>query len=509
MNRLLIALLALALSGGALIAETPAPPSDKLDALETRVNRLEQQNHQLRAKLTDLQKRLDALESAEPADSAQASRPAPALRVSEADIRRHVGEIVPQLEKLWGQKFTKLPKIIVGSKKASIRAMAEDMVIQVRADHPELSEDQARKAAYAQARKMVDRTLGKYGVKEKVLTLLPGNLMDVLRRHKIDPKHADDIFKILIAHEMTHALQAEVVDVIDTLAEQKDRDTLSAYGAVVEGQCMFSQDRVAKALKLDEANDLYNKTFLITHLPAYAMLPSAVIRQEFTYVTGQRFVDAIYEQSGPEAVWEMLQNPPATTRMIAHPERYHAGPSREPDLQPALKPFEEHFAQRDGGPWQVRVMDFPELAMRTQFGKLGTAALNELTRPVEAAARASARSESEAINMRLYRLEGAQAVTPFLDRLEKIFNKGIDQTEHIGKYDVTGSIDQMPGLKGTTRRYHVELIDKRDKRAMEKWTVRVGRGPNVVEMSWSGEKLPDKEVRRLIGSVFDALKGID
>jgi hypothetical protein len=513
MTRLMTALLALAMSAGALIAEAPATQPDRLDALEARVNRLEQQNHQLRAKLAEVEKQLDELASAKAAASDQpteASSSAPALRISEADVQKHIAEVVPQLEKIWGQKFTKLPKVVVGSKKATIRAMAEDMVVQIRADHPELPESQARQAAYKQATQMVNQTLGKYGVKEEILTLLPGNLMGVLRRHKIDPKHADDIFKILIAHELTHALQAEVVDVIDTLAAQKDRDTLSAYGAVVEGQCMFSQDRVAKSLKLDEANDLYNKTFLLSDLPAYAMLPPAVIRQEFTYVTGQRFIEAIYEKSGPEAVWALLQKPPATTRMVAHPERYQPGPSNEPDLTIALQPFASHFERRDGGPWTIRVMNFPELAMRMRFGKGGTAALDELTGPILSGAMASAGSKTGAVNMRLYRLDSPESVEPFFDRLEKLSNKGIDQAEHSKHYDVkTYSIDQMPGLKGMNRRYHVELVDKRKKRTMEKWTVRQGRGPNVIEMSWSGGNLSDEEVQRLFTVVYDVLEMIE
>lgn len=504
----LILAVLLAFSAMTLAENTPTAPT-KTDALEKRITRLEQQNHLLRAKISELQsdmqalqKRLEGLDKRTEPSAPQAGK---GPTFTEEDIRQSVRQVVPHLQRIWGQKFSSIPKIVVGSKKATIRAMAEDMAVQIRAQHPELTEEQARKAAYTQASRMTDRTLGKYGVKVKLLTLMPQNLMDLLKKHRIDPSHGRDILTILIAHELTHALQAEVVDVIDVLAEQKDPDTAAAYGAVVEGQCMFAQEQVAKALQLDKANDLYNRTFLIGHTPVHGNLPAAVIRQEFTYVTGKRFVEHLYGKKGPQAVWDVLQNPPATTRMIAHPQRYRPGPADEPDLSPALAGFVEHFSQEG---WKVIEKPMTELAMRALFGQGGTKDLDAMTRPIRAGMLGAAKQGTQEVRLAIYRLDDSEDTPGFFDRLDKHVHRSIRTIRRIGQHEVrTFQAGRFKPMENDGAKvYRIVLADKQGKVFLDKWIVRAARGSAVAELATEGVTLPPEQAAQLIE---DCLRRLD
>ena len=494
-------------ASGAVSAETrPAEQSENV-SLKHRITRLEQQNHLLKAKISELQdgmkalrERLDELEKRS-ASASNGNTPA----FTEEDIRQSVRQVVPHLHRIWGRKFSSLPRIVVGSKKATVRAMAEDMAVQIRAKHPKLTDEQARKAAYAQAARMTDRTLGKYGVKAGILTLMPGNLMELLEKHRIDPSHGRDILTILIAHELTHALQAEVVDVIDLLAEQDDPDTAAAYGAVVEGQCMFAQEQVAKALHLDKANDLYNRTFLIGHSPVHANIPAAVIRQEFTYVTGKRFVDHLYRRKGPEAVWDALQNPPATTRMIAHPQRYRPGPGDEPDLEPALEGFVELFAAEG---WKVVEKPLTELAMRASFGQGGTQDLDAMTRPVRAGILAAAKRGRQEVRLVIYRLDEPRDAGGFFDRLDRHVHRSIRLIRHAKQHEIKSfqAGRFKPMADDGAKVYHIELTDKEEKVILDKWIVRAVRGAAVVELATEGVTLPPDQAGDLLDDCLRRLE---
>lgn len=483
-------------------AEAPSTRPAETAGLKKRLNRLEQQNHLLRARMGELEKRLETLEQAPPRTETSNAD----VKFTEADIRRSVQAVVPHLQRIWGKKFGKLPRIVVGSKKAATRALAEDMVVQIRKDHPQLSDEQARKAAYDQAGKMLGRTLGKYGVKARLLALLPENLTEMLDRHKIDPKHARDILTILIAHELTHALQAELVDVIDRIVEIDTPDARAAYGAVVEGQCMFAQQAVAKALKLHEANDLYNRTFVIGRLPTHGFLPAAVIRQEFTYVTGQEFVEALYRAQGPEAVWAALtDDPPASTRQVAHPRRYLDRSRPQPDLLPALQDFAEHFENTG---WRVGQQDLPELALRSLLGQTGTADLSSLTEPLLASAVAYARKGSQKVQISVFRLEEPddskallnafnRHTTRTINRLRKISNDKV-QTFKTGRF--------APLADDDAKVYRIVLAEEDNKQSMNKWIVRVARGAVLAELSSENVTLPPDEVKQLLLDVLNRLE---
>src|SRR4029453_8963832 len=104
-----------------------------------------------------------------------------------------------------------------------------------------------------QARPFVSCLLGKYGFVDGTVYLLAGNVRPLFKLCDTDEKQLPAIVKLVVAHELTHALQDQELDLKTTLAAIKNVDASLAISAAIEGQAVFVQDSVGQALELDAA----------------------------------------------------------------------------------------------------------------------------------------------------------------------------------------------------------------------------------------------------------------
>lgn len=143
---------------------------------------------------------------------------------------------------------------------------------------------------------------------------------------------SDPTNEMLLAHELTHALQDQYFDIHDALDRIRDDDdrklalksiaegdaTLAAYGYVKGG---LSADRI------DE---------LVAHLGDMPRLfdaespgTPAALRESliFQYVDGTRFVGEAYKHGGWAAVDALYAKPPLSTRQVIDPAAYFDHPA--------------------------------------------------------------------------------------------------------------------------------------------------------------------------------------
>lgn len=182
------------------------------------------------------------------AAAATPSPPAEPLPGTEREIRALMADIAPQIERVMERKFKKLPPVVIDDTQATARILAADMVPLVRRQYAAWPESRLQRHALAIAQRLAPELLGKYGVQAETLALHPRDLPDTLRQHRIDPVHAPGILKTLVAHELTHGLQAQYVDLLALSAKASTDDALAAATAVIEGQAMLVQQEVGKAL---------------------------------------------------------------------------------------------------------------------------------------------------------------------------------------------------------------------------------------------------------------------
>jgi hypothetical protein len=276
---------------------------------------------------------------------AQTPAPAPAPRLNQADAQAAVAAILPELQAIRGFSFkAPVPVTVINDKQAREYALARFHKMT-----PE-AKIRADQTAY--------RLLGLIPKDVDVLK----TLLDVLEEQAggfYDPETKsfyllDDMPKdataLLVAHEMTHALEDQRYDLDAHIAAVDDDDDASfALSAVAEGSAtaaaaVYVAHAVADGRLTADAMSAMGRTVPTERLNG--MPP--VMRRELLgpYVLGLSFLArgalATLQQGYPvanaDAVWKRL---PRSSEQILHPEKYW-DPNRrdEPKYLPTPKPTE-------------------------------------------------------------------------------------------------------------------------------------------------------------------------
>ncbi len=141
--------------------------------------------------------------------------------------------------------------------------------------------------------------------------------------------------KLVFAHEFTHALQNQNLEMPSSLRFSLD-DTLLAARALTEGDAKLLEQMYKEAY-LSDAD--------ITSLEEQVAETSTLGTQElevvdgifaFPYWYGPGFVESLHEQGGWATVNAAYSNPPQTSEQILHPDRYLAGEQSQVVDLPAL-----------------------------------------------------------------------------------------------------------------------------------------------------------------------------
>jgi hypothetical protein len=130
--------------------------------------------------------------------------------------------------------------------------------------------------------------------------------------------------RVILAHELTHALQDQNFGLLKLPLEVTDNDDrAAAASALIEGDATLVMSEYMQ-------QDLSWRTF--TDTVAYSASQSMVqIRRAprylremlvFPYIKGEKFCEAVYERGGYAALSAVYADPPSSTAQILHPEKY-------------------------------------------------------------------------------------------------------------------------------------------------------------------------------------------
>ena len=436
---------------------------------------------------------------------AQPASPA-RLQLTEQEIQSFVAEVVPRIEQILGRKFKSIPPIVVDDAEAVARIFAGDLEPTFRKENPEISEAELPKAVLAEARERLPEILGKYGLKVKRLGLMPSQLGPTMAQHHIDPKHGPGIMRLLIAHELTHALQADYVDVLGLLTRSPTEDATGACTAVIEGQAMFVQERVARALKLDAAASQYNKIFSLGGAESDdADSRDLAVYQEFVYMAGKRFVEHHYEKGGAERIWEILAHPPLATSMISRPESYRATLPKRPDLGKALSAAAGEFA----GKWTVQEEDVGEIQLRVIYGNSDRTAFDGFAEGVVAARTLSAHAEDGGEGqILLLVLQDGKAAPRAVDFLSQSIAQELKVESQDGSVRVKESGEtQYADVRCDASRSHtLVLVDAKGQNVLDKRVVLAARGSVVLQLTTADYLIPKARLAKLIEGILQAAR---
>lgn len=128
--------------------------------------------------------------------------------------------------------------------------------------------------------------------------------------------------KVLMVHELTHALQDQNFDLSTLPMElENDDDRVMAALSLVEGDATLAFTQYAT-----RQGSLSLKDVLAVATTGQRGLSEAphVLRKNlmFPYLEGVRFVTRLYTEGGWEAVNNAFKDPPQSTEQIMHPDKY-------------------------------------------------------------------------------------------------------------------------------------------------------------------------------------------
>jgi len=138
--------------------------------------------------------------------------------------------------------------------------------------------------------------------------------------------------RVILAHELTHALQDQNFGLLKLPLEIKDNDDRAvAASALIEGDAtLLMTQYMTQNVSVDILRDMLagaatQNTGQIRRAPRY--LREMLV---FPYLRGQEFCAALYARGGWAAVNEAYKNPPRSTSEILHPEKFLAQPREQP-----------------------------------------------------------------------------------------------------------------------------------------------------------------------------------
>jgi hypothetical protein len=175
-----------------------------------------------------------------------------------------------------------------------------------------------------------------YPLREKYIDLLGEQVAAFYdqHQHKLfmfeDASLENSQNRIVLAHELTHALQDQHFDLSRLPLEIKDNDDrAAAASALIEGEAtLVMSEYMLKNLNLAALKDTLGATFgqdMAQLADAPPFLRETLI---FPYLRGQEFCAALFARGGYAALSAAYAAPPASTAQVLHPEKYF-GPQRE------------------------------------------------------------------------------------------------------------------------------------------------------------------------------------
>ncbi len=135
---------------------------------------------------------------------------------------------------------------------------------------------------------------------------------------------SSNLDKMLLSHELTHALQDQNFDLLKFPLKVKTNDDLAlATSALIEGDATVLMTRwymenVDPSKMLGDVGAMFSQnTVKLREAPPF--LREMLM---FPYQEGQQFVTALYSSGGTPAIDAAFHDPPTTTKDILHPDKF-------------------------------------------------------------------------------------------------------------------------------------------------------------------------------------------
>ncbi len=245
-------------------------------------------------------------------------------------IRRCFKDACDAVQEECGAKFNGTPPTIaIGSWRQVRRALDAE----VRATRTAQGEDPKQLDYELDA--AASLALAKYDVANNRILVVPDTIELLAEICDASWVHREDTVRVLLYHEVTHALDHERFPLTAAVREAPNEDRMHALGAVIEGHAQFVAERAAKANDLGPA---FGKLCSLQSAQPFAFAREKKAARvdasgRFAYERGLSFFRAVHQAGGIAAVDEVLRTPPVCAALVQRPSLWISGRRDDPGVE--------------------------------------------------------------------------------------------------------------------------------------------------------------------------------
>jgi hypothetical protein len=249
---------------------------------------------------------------------------APAKKWTQAELEKVSEEIRGDIEQQRGAKFSRPVKVQVTDAKGFLEYAKK------RQEKTETPERRVRDETIAKMLGLIDPDLDLQAALEKLLEGQVGGFYEPgADTFYLMESFGGDIARIILAHELTHALDDQLYDLDGTLKKLGQRtDAEFAYSAVVEGsgtsamnKWMFAHLQNLDKKALMESGDITTRG--LEDAPQFLWKPLIAV-----YLRGEGFLvrtegmNIAMKAAAADDLKQAFQHPPRSSEQILHPQKY-------------------------------------------------------------------------------------------------------------------------------------------------------------------------------------------
>lgn len=427
---------------------------------------------------------------------------------SEEQAHEWATELIPLVEKATSRSFVSFPTIKLVGREKLASVLAEELTTQLGNMIAAGEDVDTARLAQQRAILLAPMLLGKYGIHDQVLYLVPKNLRPTLEFLGAEQSLYESIAKLVIAHELTHALQDQIVGLetkIDNIASHRE---MEAFMAAIEGHAVFVEDRVAEQLQLSGAAKkmatMLSSGAIEFDDPALKIINQIIMSQfEQVYIGGRDFMAYHAERGGPDQLWHILAHPPKSFSQIFAPETYGTEVHETVNLRNALRGLNRYFQRRH---WPSSISKMTESQLRAAFALLDTGSRGEIMSRIRSAYTLllQAPAEDGLGSVSVFVLSDGSFAPTMIAMLEDMASRSIQQMASGSIYDAANfTAMDLDGIEADTARIVSYEFGLSGSPLTSYQIVRAARGPILVEIVDVGVGLSQQTLVELLDETFE------
>lgn len=429
---------------------------------------------------------------------------------TEKQAQEWVDQLLPIVENVAQRSFAERPTVILGNRKQLAESLVRDLLPQM---HYYLTEQHKHSGvtelilAQGQASLIAPSLLGKYGIIDQVLYLAPTNLQSVIDVMEIEQDLIEPITMLIVVHELTHALQDQIVGLKPYLDYQSSYSSNQAAQATIEGHAVFIEELVAHELGYEEAARTFarllsSNPYALDDPEFQELMEMVKTPQEQIYLGGRDFISYHFEKGGMDRIWEILANPPSSTTMISAPAMYGTELAIDINLSKVLSGLESFYGKGD---WRISESTYTSIELRSLYSMLDSDVRDDIASSVQQSfVRSASRwgtGESGIISVMLLTNDsfGSRFIKASEDMLRQQSELMIDaEHNHASNF----SIEEFKGVTADVARLVSFDIQHGDGKSIPNRSLRVLRGKALIEITDDRIYLEDETFISIIEEIF-------